>query len=163
MRIEEFLSGSFFRYLIFPVASAILGIMVKYATRNDRYSKFQKEDLAIGLDLIRTACLMYILLSTDRAIALVSLNDQVATLLAAPTPDIARASFLHSQAEAIGSQISSAGWSTFLLFMTLWAVSTIVRKWGWKSNRELKPIPGIAIPLSLGILSLIMVMLGASS
>ena len=52
----DFLTSTVFRYLIFPIGSAILGIAVKYVTRNDRYKSFQKEDLAVGLELMLRFC-----------------------------------------------------------------------------------------------------------
>jgi hypothetical protein len=162
MLFEEFLSSSIFKYFIFPIGSALLGIAIKYVARNDQYAKFKKEDLAVGLELIRTACLMYVVLTTDRAISLLGVNEELAEVLANPNLDATRASLLQAQAQELTSKISSAGWSIALMFLALWAVSTIVRKWGWKSETEMKPIPGIAIPFSLGILSLIVVMLGAS-
>jgi hypothetical protein len=43
----------------------------------------------------------------------------------------------------------------------LWTTSTVVRRWGWKSETELTTGCGIAIPLVIGVLSLIAVLMGA--
>src|ERR1041384_3615473 len=76
--MEEFLVSPYFRFGIFPVGSAILGIAIKYVTRNDQYSSFAKEDLAIGLELMRTACLMFVVLTTDKALELIKTNKEMA-------------------------------------------------------------------------------------
>ena len=162
MCIEEFLSNPLFLYFIFPIISAVLGIYVKYVTRNDQYAKFEKEDLAVGLDLIRTACLMFVLLTTEKAILLLDINKKTNDILSLKSIDLEQVSSLQSQAQELTQKISSVGWKVALFFMLLWAISTIVRKWGWKSDTELKPLIGIAIPLSVGILSLVVVMLGVS-
>jgi hypothetical protein len=53
-------------------------------TRNDTYARFSKEDLAVGLDLFKTSCLMFVVLLTDKAIALRGHNAFLATPAADP-------------------------------------------------------------------------------
>jgi hypothetical protein len=55
--MESFLAGSLFRLFVFPIVSVVLGIYIKYVTRNDQFAKFSKEDIAVGFDLMRAAFL----------------------------------------------------------------------------------------------------------
>lgn len=159
--METFLASQLFRYLIFPIGSAILGVAIKVVTRNDRFSSFKQDDFAVGLDLLKTACLLYLVLTTDRAYALIHANQALASALTATPLEPPRISLLQSQAAQLSDQISTAGWSTALFFIALWSVSTIVRKWGWRSEAEMSPVIGIAFPLAAGVLSLAVVMAGA--
>src|ERR1041384_464566 len=103
--MEEFLVSPYFRFGIFPVGSAILGIAIKYVTRNDQYSSFAKEDLAIGLELMRTACLMFVVLTTDKALELIKTNKEMARVLAATPIDPFTAANLQSEAQRLSSQL----------------------------------------------------------
>lgn len=160
--MEEFLNSAIFRYGCFPIGSAVLGVAVKYVTRNDQYASFNKEDMAVGLDLILTACLIYIMQTTDRAIQLVAINTQLKTVLNSQKLDNALASGLQHKAAMLSTQVGRAGWVVLSLFVALWSVSTIVRKWGWVDKNTMRPAIGIAFPLAVGMLCLIMVMAGAS-
>jgi hypothetical protein len=157
-----FLASPVFRYFIFPVGSAVLGIYVKYVSRNDQFSKFRKEDIAVGLELLRTACLMYVVLTTDRVIALARTNEALADTLVASPIDSAKAAILQSQAQALTNCITMAGWYTAGMFVALWGASTLIRKFGWKSETEMNAVFGVTTPLVLGIIGLALVMVEAS-
>ena len=158
--MEVFLSSPIFLYGVFPLGSAVLGIGVKYATRNDQFSKFRKEDVAIGLELMMTAALMFVLLTSDRAATLVSLNDQIAKALTM-TPLPPETAVLQLEARELTDFMTTSGWLIAAMVFGLWSVSTIVRKWGWRSETEMTPAVGIALPLALGVLSLMVVAAGA--
>ncbi len=160
--MEDILTSTFFRYVAFPVGSAGFGVLVKYVSRNDKYAKFTKEDLFIGLELVLTACLMYVVLTTDRAIQLKAANENLAAALAANPFEQADAARLQATIESLSDRIDLAGWVILLMFVGLWSVSTIVRKWGWASETEMKPVVGIALPLAFGVLALLLVMSEAS-
>jgi hypothetical protein len=159
--MEDFLASALFRYAIFPIGSALLGVAIKCVTRNDKYTFFRKEDMAVGIELLLTACLMFVVLTTDRAISLADTNQLLAQALKANPIDPAKVGSLQSQAQQISARIATAGWLILLMVIMLWSTSTIVRKWGWVSETELKPRIGIALPLGLGILALLAVMAGA--
>lgn len=158
----DFLTSTVFRYLIFPIGSAILGVAIKYVTRNDRYKSFQKEDLAVGLELMLTACLTFIALTTDRAVSLASTNRNLAQLLQQTPLDIAAVSKLQTQALTLTNTLATSGYLIAFMLLGLWGISTLVRKRGWKSDTEMHPVQGIAVPLAFGVLSLIVVMAGAA-
>jgi hypothetical protein len=159
--MEAFLAGQLFRYFVFPVGSAALGIAVRIATRNDQYSSFKKEDLAVGLDLLKTACLLFLVLTTERALSLQRASQAISEALTNSPVDPNAISALQSEATELSSRMSSAGWAVALFFLALWSVSTIVRKWGWQSDTEMHSVIGIAFPLAAGVFALGVVMAGA--
>lgn len=157
IRFEEILTSSSFRYFLFPLGSAFLGVFVKHASRNDQYSKFRKEDLAVGLQLMLTACLMVVVVTTDRSVALVKANTALTQILSSQPVNQSAAIELQKEVQHISSQLTSAGWWITIMFFGLWSMCTIVRQWGWKSETEMTAIVGIALPLAFGILCLITV------
>ncbi len=160
--MEEFLASPVFRYALFPVGSAALGVAIKCVTRNDQYPAFRKEDLAVGLNLMLSACLMFVVLTTDRALGLMEANRQLSALLKSQAVDAQQAAVLQARVQLLSGKIALAGWVIALMFLGLWSVSTIVRKWGWQSETEMRPVIGIGVPLGFGILTLIAVMAGAA-
>ena len=160
MTLIEFLSSPVFRFLLFPVGSAVLGVGIKYVTRNDNYAKFQKEDLAVGLELLLTACLMFLALTSDRSLQIASVNQGLAAALA--SRDVPRAQELQLKASILSQELAASGWVLLIMFLGLWSVSTLVRKLGWQSKDAMRPLLGIALPLVVGILALIAVMASAS-
>jgi len=161
--MEDVLASTYFRYLFFPIGSVLLGIFVKVFTRNDKYSTFKKEDLAVGLQLMTTGCLMYVLLTTDRALQLTKLNNQLNEAINNPSP-LNQSAVVNLQANIalLSSEMAKSAGLITIMFIGLWAVSSIVRKWGWKSETENHPLFGIALPLVFGVLFLVVVMLRAT-
>lgn len=160
--MEELLSTLVFRNGIIPAVSVVLGVYVKYVSRNDQYARFRKEDIAVGLDLIRISALSYILFVADWAVELTSINSQMKDMIinAENNPEILE--FLNQRSISLSSQVEVAGWNIALLILLLWSISTIVRKWGWSSETEMKPVFGIAFPLVIGLLTLLYVIRVAS-
>jgi hypothetical protein len=159
--MEQFLSSDAFRYAVFPLAGALLGIGVKHVSRNDRYAKFRKEDLAVGIELLLTACLTFVALTSDRAASLLQANRALKLVVGQTAVDRSRAAELQRTIEQLSSHVALSGWVIALMFLGLWSVSSIVRLWGWKSETELDGKVGIAVPLVFGVLGLIAVMAGA--
>jgi hypothetical protein len=160
--MEDLLASTYFRYLLFPVGSALLGIFVKVFTRNDKYTSFKKEDLAVGLQLMTTGCLMYVLLTTDRALQLTKLNKQLNQAINTSPPNQTAVSQLQAGIVVLSSEMTKSAFLITMMFIGLWAISSIVRKWGWKSETENDPVIGIALPLVFGVLFLLVVMLRAT-
>ena len=161
LRMEQFLSSDAFRYAVFPLVGAFLGIGIKHVSRNDRYAKFRKEDLAVGIELLLTACLTYVALTSDRAVALLQANKTMAEVVNAAAVDKARVAALHQSIQNLSAHVAMSGWVIALMFLGLWSVSSVVRLWGWKNEAELHGLIGIALPLVMGVLGLIAVMAGA--
>lgn len=154
----QFLSGNLFRYLIFPLGSAALGIWIKIVTRNDHYRAFLNEDIAIGLDLMLTASLLFVVVTSDRSIALAAVEHSISLA----TTSAQSKALLQAQADVLSQALEISGWIIALMFMGLWGISTFVRKFGWRSETELHPVLGIALPLTIGVLFLIFVMAEAA-
>jgi hypothetical protein len=175
--VLDVLGSTRFLYFAFPLLSAFAGVGLKYVSRNDQYSSFTKEDMAVGLDLILTASLLYVALTADRVLALTTTKNSLADAREAlskmrskePTNEAAKdylqhqETMLSQQAQDISQQLSLAFLIVLLLVVALWSVSTLVRKRGWKSNTEMHPVYGIAIPLLIGVMALMSVMVLATN
>jgi hypothetical protein len=158
LSIENFLGSSYFRYGLFPLVSAASGVLLKAATRNDQYALFKKEDMAIGPQLMLTAALTYVVVTTDRARSLIEVNGKLAAELKRRTLDLVTLNNLQQTSQSLSGQITGAGWMLIVLIFGLWGVTTVIKRWGWKSEAEMTPYVGITGPLVLGVLVLMFVM-----
>jgi hypothetical protein len=165
--VHEFLVTPLFKFIVYPLTGAVLGVFVKHVTRNDKYAKFKADDLAVGIDLLKTACLTFLVIISDKSAALIRSEAQLTEVLreTAHNPRLApQATALHEANRILTSQVGNAGWIIALMVLGLWSLSTLVRKRGWNEDgSELKPGWGIALPLSIGALSLVLVMVKATS
>lgn len=143
--MTEFLASSWFKYLVLPLLSVAFGVFIKFATKNDQYAKFSKEDFAVGFDLMRSAILAYAVLLSDGASVILK-NKAVAV-------DMSKNGISGSYDE-----VASGGWTMMIMMCGVWGTSTFVRKVGWKSDVELRPL-GLTIPLVIGLLYLVFVMM----
>ena len=117
--------------------------------------------MAVGLDLVKSACLTFLVITSDRAAALMTSNGELAQAIA--TNDQARAVELIAKNQSLSEQVANAGWLIAIMLLALWSLSTLVRKAGWKDGgNELEVGLGIAVPLVIGILSLVVVMAKAT-
>jgi hypothetical protein len=157
----EFLTSAVFKYFVFPLGGAGIRIFFKYVSRNDQYAKFKKEDFAVGIDLMITAVLMFVVLTTERAMQLISSNLALSEILKAQQPDTKAAMHLQTQNQLLAGQLAISGWLIALVLLGVFSVVTLVRKVGWKSEAEMETFSGVTIPLLIGILSLIALMAGA--
>lgn len=151
-----------FKFLFLPLGTVVLGVWIKFTSRNDQYAKFRKEDIAVGLDLILTACLMYVVLTTERAIRLTEVSKQIVAQMEKEPVNQARVIELQQVSQSLSQDILSSGWLIALSFIGLFSLSAVVRKWGWNSETEMKSFIGITIPLLFGIIALLGVMAGAT-
>lgn len=156
--MQDFLVSDLFKYVLFPLCGATFGILLKIVTRNDRYTAFKKEDLAVGLELMLSGSLMFVLLTTDAAIKLCGFQEQLNAALSTKPQNKQLIDAIYQHIEVLTNKLSVAGWTILAMFVALWSVSTIVRKWGWEDENKLRPVIGIAIPLFVGVLFLVLVM-----
>ena len=156
--LEEFISSGWFRYGIFPAVSAIAGILLKCAARNDQYAFFKKEDMAVGPQMMLSAALTFVVVNTDRAHNLVVTNAALKQALGASTIDRTKVTALQAEAVSLSQKLMGSAWLLLSLVLLLWGVTTVVKRWGWKTESELYPFLGIGLPLALGVLSLVTVM-----
>ena len=158
--MESFLAGSFFRLFLVPIVSVALGIYIKHVTRNDKFSKFSKEDLAVGFDLMRVALLAYMILLSDKARSLIQAQNSLASVMTirSPSPNMAEIEMLQSVLTPLSQGLLKGIVGVVLLFLGMWVTSTIVRKKGWKSAEELDRWYGLTLPLVTGVAYLAIVM-----
>ncbi|HLX06472.1 MAG TPA: hypothetical protein VKY89_01280 [Thermoanaerobaculia bacterium] len=151
----EFLGAPSFRFVYFPIGSVLLGVWVKTVSRNDKFSTLKKEDFAIGLDLWRTAVLLFVVATSERVEALTKLEKSLANMPSMPAPSLRQ---LQGQIQASLEQLLGSIWLVAVLVFGLWGVSTTVRKLGWRAADDMNTPIGIALPLASGVLMLIVVM-----
>jgi hypothetical protein len=137
----SFFKSEAFRLLV-PLASAALGVWIKSEMRHPEKQTFKKEDFAVGIQLIQTACLSFLTLMTQKA---VQLHSMLATQSAIADT---------SGADKLSSFLafSSVRLASMLIF--LFGMTSLVRRKGWKNKDEMKVTAGIAIPIAAGILCL---------
>jgi hypothetical protein len=131
----KFLGEPYFLQFGVPLITVGLSIFIKFVTRNDKYSGFRKEDLAVGLDLAVTALLIFITSSAQ---------------LASSLP-------LNSPPQEKVGQLATVPWILMAFLVGIWGVSTLVRKLGWADGDKLKTFWGIVVPDSFGLLTLLFV------
>jgi len=156
--MESFLAGSFFRLFVVPLVSVALGIYIKYVTKNDRFARFSKEDMAIGFDLMRVAFLGYLIVLSDKARALIGASASLDQALKAGTATLPQISALQVTVSKHSHELFSGVFGIVLLMFGIWVTSTIVRKKGWASDAQLDTWYGITVPLAGGVAYLIIVM-----
>ncbi len=135
------------------------GILVKCALRNDGYALFKKEDVAVGPQLMLTAALTYVVLTTERARSIVELNSELKSELEGGAVSPARLLEIQSMSRTMLDPLMTAPWVLLGISVLLFATTIIVKRWGWESESLMTPRIGIAIPLIMGVSTLVYVML----
>jgi di/tricarboxylate transporter len=131
----KILADPLFTQFGLPLITVILSVFLKFVTRNDQHTSFQKEDLAFGIDLSITALLLFI----------------------ASCPNIVKQSTMPSVSEAVIGKVNSIPWILLSVMVGIWGVSTLIRKLGWEEAGKLHIIWGISIPNIFGIFVLLFV------
>lgn len=111
-----------------------LSIFLKFVTRNDIHTAFRKEDLAVGLELAVTALLLFVTASSTVARDLIAEPSNAALL----------------------AKAQSVPWIIAASLIGIWGMSTLVRKFGWEGDGQLKPFWGIIAPGLFGLAMLFM-------
>ena len=138
--MNEIINSDWFQILGVSIISTLLGIFLKYVSRNDIHGKnFKKEDLAIGLEMMITAL---ILLITNSVNQFNKLSDPAIT---------------EATKQLIREQEMIVPWMIVVFLIGLWGTSTVVRKVGWEKEEELKIGWGIVFPNLIGIAFLVFV------
>src|SRR5204863_525307 len=119
MSLEDVISSAWFRYGIFPVVSTVVGMLLKCATRNDQYAFFKKEDMAVGPQMMLTAALTFVVVSTDRAHSLVLANAALKQQLAAANVDRAKLIAVQTDAAQLSQKLMGSAWLLLSLVLLL--------------------------------------------
>jgi len=136
--MNQVLAQPWFLHFVVPLVAVLLGIYLKFVTRNDRHTPFMKEDLAVGLEISVTALIIYVTGCVANANAAVNTNDPAIKI-------------------QLEEKLMPVPWLLLAFVLGIWGISTLVRKIGWKTESELKIIWGIVVPDLFGIVMLILV------
>jgi hypothetical protein len=139
-KIADFVVSANFKFFIVPLVTAALSVFLKKASKNDRFAIPRKEDFAVGLELALAAMIGFVAYSVSVAQRLINAGT--------PLPQ----EFLPLQ-----SRFMSSHWLILVFGFGLWAISHMVRKFGWKNETEMKWFFGIIIPFFYGLFTLIIV------
>lgn len=149
------LGSKWFAFACVPLFSVVLTVYVRFASRKEQHRKWRKEDAAVGMDLMQQGMLALLTLVAGRAVQLGEANRaaEAGARSGLGRNDIVR---LREIAQRRTDALVDAVAVLFGVLFILWAVSFIVQQWGWKSDTELSPIVGIALPIFLGFGSILL-------
>lgn len=134
---SEILSNVYFKNLGIPLLSVILTTSFKVVSRKDNALKVNKNDIAVGINLIIASIIMLINYSVRVAEKVKGLNgDEVV-----------------KNSNVLLSMIVLVLLYTLIAF----ALTTYIRIYGWKEEKEseLKSFQGVFVPLFVGGIMLV--------
>lgn len=132
-----FLAHPLFLQFIVPLITVAFTVFLKVVSRNDKFKRFKKEDLAVGLEVAVTALILFI---TESA----SLAQQLSTQSSQVLPKTIE-------------KLTTAPWIILAFVLGIWGVSSTVRWIGWKGDDDLNTGWGIVFPDLFGLLLLFFV------
>jgi hypothetical protein len=133
----KILAEPLFLQFFVPLITVSLTVLVKVVSRNDRYTRFKKEDLAVGLDVAVIALILFI--GDSAGLARTALTQ---------SSDLLRISL---------ARLASVPWILLAFVLGLWGVSTLIRWLGWKAQDEMNTLWGVIAPDIFGLLALFFV------
>lgn len=134
-----------FRFFIFPTGGTLLGILIKIISRNHQHAAIKKEDIAVGFPLMVASTLSVIVTTVNDAVRLSASLSNAA--------DHSTISMIQQQ--EISNRLALAPWITSGMVLGTCSLAWIVGRWGWTSETELDSRIGIALPLAVSALYLI--------
>ncbi|OUL60324.1 hypothetical protein, partial [Flavobacterium sp. AJR] len=139
-KVNEILVNPYFSDFVVPLISVLLTMGIKIVSRKDNYMTPQREDFAVGFDLLVTS-LILITVFASRAAYIVSKNDG-------------------SNIAELKNKLDLLPWIIVSFVFGLWSLSTIVRIKGWdltsSSNPVLHKFWGVGLPTLIGIVALLL-------
>lgn len=132
-----FLANPLFLQFFVPLITVAFTIFLKVVSRNDKFNRFKKDDLAVGLEIAVTALILFI---TETA----SLAQELSTQTEQAMPKMI-------------NKLTSAPWLILVFAFGIWGVSSIVRWIGWNNDDDLNIIWGILMPDVFGLFLLFFV------
>lgn len=134
---SEILSNVYFKNLGIPLLSVVLTMSLKVVSRKDNALKFNKNDIAVGINLIMASIIMLINYSVRVAEKVKDLNgDEV----------IKNSNVLLSMIVLV-----------LLYALSAFSLTVYIRRYGWKKDKdnELKLFQGVIVPLFVGGIMLV--------
>jgi len=140
--MEKILASPYFKYFIVPLFAVGFSVFLKTVSRNDQYTAFKKEDLAIGLEIAVAALIIYITYC-------VTMADQIVSLI--------NSGLNPGLLGSLKGKFLVVPWVLTAFVLGIWGMSTLVRRLGWKDQDSLNIFFGIVLPFIYGLLCLIFV------
>ena len=138
--MNDILLNPYFSDFAVPLISVLLTMGIKIVSRKDNFMTPQREDFAVGFDLLVTS-LILITVFASRAAFIVSRNEG-------------------SNINDLKSKLDLLPWIIVSFVIGLWSLSTIVRIKGWDLTNNTTPVLhkfwGVALPTFIGIVSLLL-------
>ena len=138
--LNQILLNPYFSDFVVPLVSIILTMGIKIVSRKDNFLNPQREDFAVGFDLLVTS-LILITVFASRAAYIISKNEV-------------------TNIDEVKNKLDLLPWIILLFVFGLWSLSTIVRIKGWELDNSSKPILhkfwGVGLPTFIGIISLLL-------
>jgi hypothetical protein len=134
--MTSFLVSFEFTAFVLPLLVVLVGVFIRVTTRSDHHPAVARADLAVGLDVALSATVAF-------AVHTVVLAQRVAAGVVG-----------EFESTRVPEQLISAPWVLLALVFGMWAVSTVVRKFGWRAAGEPTWACGVVLPLVFGMLSL---------
>lgn len=138
--MNEFLLNPYFSDFGVPLVSVLLTMGIKIVSRKDNFMTPQREDFAVGFDLLVTS-LILITVFASRAAYLIH-NDKV------------------SNNSDLKTKLELLPWIILSFVLGLWSLSIMVRIKGWETSNTPSPILhkfwGVFLPTSIGIIALLL-------
>lgn len=137
--MNEILANPIFKDFFIPLVSVFLTIAVKVVSRKDSFMETTRDDFAIGFDLAVTSLILLVLYASRIA---VEVNENI-------SPKIS----------VYKLKLEYVPWLLCCFIFGLWALSTIVRRFGWEQNQTkvLKMWWGVMFPNILGLTALLFI------
>jgi len=136
--MNDLFANPYFKEFIIPLLAVFLTVGVKVVSRKDSFVSLEKDDFAIGFDLIVSSLIL-----------LVTYSSKIAIDLHKGTAD---------NVELCQRKLEYLPWILFFSVFGLWALSTIIRIYGWENNQSkvLKLWQGIILPTFVGLIALLL-------
>lgn len=138
--MKEILLNPYFSDFVVPLFSVFLTSGIKIVSRKDNYMSFQREDFAIGFDLLVTSLILIVVFASQTSYLIY--QNQVSNI------------------EELKTKLELFPWIILLFIIGLWSLSTVVRLKGWEqTNNSINPVLhkfwGVGLPTVIGIIALL--------
>ncbi|MBW4523538.1 MAG: hypothetical protein KME16_28355 [Scytolyngbya sp. HA4215-MV1] len=144
------LTHSYFKNICIPLVALVVTVLFKAISKKDGY-RIEKNDYAIGFDLLASAFLLFVTGMIDLASKLLKVKELTGTILTRETQSIQALQNFKEEVEHVYSKSFMAVLIILFLVLILVFTPSFVRDQGWNNNGDLKWIQGVIIPVLLGL------------
>src|ERR1700722_4830534 len=104
--------------LLVPVSSTAISVWIKSEMRHPEDGRFKKEDFAVGIQLIQTACLSFLTLMTQKAV-------QLHSVITAPA---AAGTTFSVTADQLSTFLAFSSLRLAFMLLVLFGITSLVRR-----------------------------------